>query len=262
MARRYVRGHHGKPPPSALPPEKGYYQQSRRPLLCLLLLLPLLLFYEAGALIFNVVPLTARHLLQDVVKPLGWGGSLVPGILVVVVLLLWHLVRRDSSKVRGIHLLGMFCESLAWAPLLWLVHALISNYIPRFVLASTMTVQATRTAVASPLLHNIVLSVGAGIYEELVFRLFLVGFAGYLLHKCGMRRETANVLMVLVSAALFSWSHYFGYERFQLYSFIWRTAAGVYLGFLFVKRGFGITAMAHAAFDILVSVINHVGRGG
>jgi len=254
--RRNVPPRHPKPPPTPPPPdEEGYGRQARRPLLSLLLLLPLLLFYETAALLFNVDQLTARSILQSIMQALGGKARLLPGVIVVVVLLTWHLIRGDKGRVRGRHVLWMFAESFAWAPPLLLLYAVLSKYVTQSPPAMALAGRAA--AGAGVLMANIVNSVGAGIYEELVFRLLLVGAGGWLLFKCGMGREAAHVLMVLISAAVFSWMHFWGSEPFSVFNFVWRAAAGAYLGALFVARGFGITAMAHAFFDIIVSVMNH-----
>ena len=116
------------------------------------------------------------------------------------------------------------------------------------------------------LLANIVTGVGAGIYEELVFRLILICALMVLFQDIiGFDHKNAIILSVLISAALFSAHHHhilfingrFGrLASFSLMEFIFRTVAGVYFAGLFAARGFGITAGAHAFYDIIATVIN------
>jgi membrane protease YdiL (CAAX protease family) len=62
----------------------------------------------------------------------------------------------------------------------------------------------------------------------------------------------SNLLMVSISAVLFSLYHYLGHEAFQWQSFAFRTVAGIYFAGLFLTRGFGITAGCHISYDILI----------
>jgi hypothetical protein len=256
MPRRKVRRHGDAPP--ALPAEQRYSRQSRRPLMCLLMLAPLLLFYEVGALLFNVNPQThaprhiiARNLLAVAFGYIGWTAYLLPMVLVLVILLIWHVVRRDNWRFEPPHLAAMFLESCAWSLPLLMIFILLDTYLP----AAALRLQGG--AAGGSMFGDIILSIGAGIYEELVFRLLLVGLASYLLVKMGMRRQAALVVTVLISAGLFSWYHYAGQEQFSLFTFVWRTVAGVYLGSLFAVRGFGIAAGAHAFWDIIVTIVTH-----
>jgi hypothetical protein len=65
-----------------------------------------------------------------------------------------------------------------------------------------------------------------------------------------MRKTPAIVLMILIGAVGFSAYHYLGAEPFEWRSFTFRTAAGIYFGMIFLWRGLGVTAGAHAAYDI------------
>jgi membrane protease YdiL (CAAX protease family) len=112
---------------------------------------------------------------------------------------------------------------------------------------------------------DIVTGVGAGIYEELVFRLILICVLSALFqHLVGLNHINAVVLAVLVSAALFSAHHHVVWidgqigrtAPFSWAEFGFRTAAGVYFAGLFALRGFGITAGTHAFYDILATLVN------
>ena len=117
------------------------------------------------------------------------------------------------------------------------------------------------------LLANIVTGIGAGIYEELIFRLILI-CALMLLFQDVLQISHKNsiVFSVLVSAALFSAHHHIVFLNGQLSSsspfnwteFSFRAIAGVYFAVLFAIRGFGITAGTHTFYDIIAIVINAV----
>jgi hypothetical protein len=109
--------------------------------------------------------------------------------------------------------------------------------------------------------------VGAGIYEELVFRLILICVLMVLFQDViGLSRQNAIVLSVLMSAALFSAHHHIIWmdgrlarsAPFNWTEFVFRTIAGVYFAILFAIRGFGITAGTHAFYDILATLVNAI----
>jgi membrane protease YdiL (CAAX protease family) len=111
------------------------------------------------------------------------------------------------------------------------------------------------------LLREVVISLGAGPYEELIFRFFLVELLIAALHRwVGTEHATAVVVAVLVSATLFAGYHHLPgtAERFTWGSFLFRTAAGVYFSMVFVARGYGIAAGCHTFYDILVDVARTV----
>ena len=116
------------------------------------------------------------------------------------------------------------------------------------------------TPTSHPLLANIITGIGAGIYEELVFRLVLICLL-MLLFQDALRLKHSNsaVLSVLISAALFSAHHHVDFfsgrpnaiDPFNMTKFVFRTIAGVYFAALFAVRGFGITAGTHAFYNII-----------
>jgi membrane protease YdiL (CAAX protease family) len=111
-----------------------------------------------------------------------------------------------------------------------------------------------------PILANIITGIGAGIYEELVFRLILICILMILLQDA-LRLDHKNsiVLAVLISAALFSAHHHVDFfsgqpnaiDPFNWTKFAFRTIAGIYFAILFAIRGFGITAGTHAFYNII-----------
>jgi membrane protease YdiL (CAAX protease family) len=115
------------------------------------------------------------------------------------------------------------------------------------------------------ILANVVSGIGAGIYEELVFRLILIIALMVLFQDIfQMGHKSSIILSVFVSAALFGAYHHIVYlegqfiqsSPFNWAEFSFRTIAGVYFAALFAIRGFGITAGAHAFYDIIAVFMN------
>jgi membrane protease YdiL (CAAX protease family) len=93
---------------------------------------------------------------------------------------------------------------------------------------------------------------GAGIYEELLFRVLLVSGIAALGLALGLRKALAVGLGIVLSALIFSAFHYLGPfgDALTLPSFTFRTIAGLLLSGLYVARGFGIAAWTHALYDV------------
>jgi len=225
-----------------------------RPLPSLLFLAPVLLFYAVG-LIWVRPDLAARAdlLLRQALAPLGLTGVLAPTWLVVGVLMLWHVFRRDPWRVPGRLLGRMAAETLLLA-------------VPLFVLLTVMRLAAgggstlampvasSARAAGTDWLAPAMGSIGAGIYEELLFRLLMVGAVLGLARRI-LHRESpgVTVAVILIAAGIFAGAHTLDDPaRFAWDSFLFRSAAGTYLGYVFARRGFGIAAGVHIVFDLVV----------
>ncbi len=123
---------------------------------------------------------------------------------------------------------------------------------------------------------GVIMSLGAGFYEELTFRVVLFGLGGKLLvwllaeQQVGVIGEaatsatklTASSFMVLLGWAVatslvFSAVHYVGAlgDAFQLRSFVARFFLGLALTFIFATRGFATVVWTHAIYDVWVLVL-------
>jgi len=160
------------------------------------------------------------------------------------------LIPIAKSKARGIKLKAnyfalMFIESLAFS----LVLGLVLHSILRLGGLSS-------GGPGIGLMQNLALSVGAGLFEEIIFRVILLNLLFLLLTPLFKKKVAAALVSVLLASFLFSLSHYVGSmaDTWQLYSFMFRWAAGLLFTVLFFIRGFAITAYTHALYDIWVLV--------
>lgn len=226
----------------------GYFQDSELPFTSLIFLLPLIVLYEIGT---EYLTTAAQHgqdqqiiaftMMRQFFRLCGVHGQHIPAVAVVTILLSVHVAHNGRWTFHLSTLLGMVSESLLLAlPLLAMAREL-SRYFP---LAAT---HASRQDL-------FIMSVGAGVYEELVFRLILFSFLSFAL-KDALRLNSlwVHLGVVVISALAFSCYHYLSpSEHFQWRSFTFRTIAGAYFGVIFLLRGFGITAACHASYDILI----------
>jgi len=101
---------------------------------------------------------------------------------------------------------------------------------------------------------NLLLSVGAGIYEELVFRLIIISLLTLLLIDIARLKQVPGVaLAVILSSLMFAAHHYppIGADAWSVSEFAFRAAAGAYLAAVFVVRGFGLAVGCHVFYDII-----------
>jgi membrane protease YdiL (CAAX protease family) len=112
-------------------------------------------------------------------------------------------------------------------------------------------------ATADPAIEQMVGFIGAGIYEETLFRLLLYSALMWLFHWLDFPAIMSFLLAAMGSALLFSAAHHLGPhgEQFETYAFVFRTLAGVYFAVLFQMRGFGIAVGTHAGYDLLVGIV-------
>jgi membrane protease YdiL (CAAX protease family) len=111
--------------------------------------------------------------------------------------------------------------------------------------------------------------VGAGIYEEVLFRMLLLPAAVALLRMGGFSTRTSMLVAAIAISLLFAAAHYrFDFvlaghrfitlhgEPFQWSSFLFRFVAGASFAALYLLRGFGITAGTHAMYDLFTLIFD------
>jgi len=244
----------------------GYWSWSQRPLQALLFLAPVLLIYELALPYVGVDQLNniatdiyARRLLHRFFETLGVTAFFhLPALIVVVVLFCWHLARHDRWDFRPRLYAGMWCESLVLAlPLFVFQMVLLRNG----VLCAMAGELASVTAPVSSWAAELVFAIGAGIYEELLFRLIAISLLHMvLIDVLALPKRPATVAVIGLSAIMFGLYHFPSYnvlawDAAQWGRFVFYTGAGVYLAILFVLRGFGIVAATHAVYDVLVVLL-------
>ena len=98
-----------------------------------------------------------------------------------------------------------------------------------------------------------VLSAGAGLHEELVFRLLLLPLMAITFERVvAMPKPLAWGAAALGSSLLFAAAHHFAGEPFEVYAFTYRTFAGLFFAGVFLARGFAVAAWTHAIYDLHV----------
>ena len=116
---------------------------------------------------------------------------------------------------------------------------------------------------SSERLTGLVLSLGAGFYEEIAFRVVLFGLGARLLdlllfQKANRTRQVlVQVAWAMVAAAVFSGWHHLGAmgEPFELQAFVFRWVCGILFTAIYTFRGFAPAVWTHALYDVWVLVL-------
>lgn len=275
----------------------SYLERTSRPVYAIAFLLPFIIFYELGTILINTsilnevqVRVVAFVWLQDLLRHLGTGSRfawIAPPVVVIIILIGFQIASRKQWYFCLSDYTPMVFECVSLAvPLIIL--SMLFNSLPAnsdtaargdgpraAVVACASQQPACPTGEVvhhldadpterQPLMAGIVTSVGAGIYEELVFRLILICILMVLFQDLiGLGHQNAVVLSVLISAALFSAHHHIVWVDGQLgriapfnwTEFGFRTIAGIYFAMVFAIRGFGIAAGTHAFYDIIATLL-------
>jgi hypothetical protein len=237
--------------------EDTYVRLTLRPLNSLALIIVPLLVYHFCSARYGTSLLAPRHL-GMVLGYFGASAAFLPPLLVAAVLLGQQAFSRFPWRIQLVALGGMVLESFAWTlPLMGLFY--ITSRLKLAAEGAASVEEAT--TLPSAFAQSCLQALGAGIYEEFMFRLVLVGLMiAALVHVLQMRRELADVLAILAGAVLFSLYH-FSTEQFAQGDgfpwgqFVFRALAGGYLGGLYVGRGFGIVVGTHTVWNIWVAYL-------
>jgi membrane protease YdiL (CAAX protease family) len=104
---------------------------------------------------------------------------------------------------------------------------------------------------------QLVTYVGAGIYEEVIFRVGAYAGLLFLMRLSQVPKAAAIGMAAALSGVLFAAAHHIGPsgESVESFVFLFRTLAGVYFALIYQFRGFGVAVGAHAGYDLLVGVM-------
>lgn len=260
-------------PNATLPAKRrGYWHESRSPRYSLTFALPLLVLYELMAAglseASNGVRNGADVLLKSAFQAvLGARGQPVFGALLVGTMLVFIVrdLRRAPGGLKGSTFVAMLAESVVLAGVFGSVVGLLTAQVVGAV-AGSGAGAGTGLAMRGLAMGGLdgvgwptalMVSLGAGLYEELLFRVILVSVLLWTAKKLfGWGPVASGIFATLTAALIFSAFHYIGPfgDRLELASFTFRAIAGVAFSALYIVRGFGITAWTHALYDVMLLV--------
>ena len=229
----------------------SYFIQTRSSFYSFLITIPLFIIYEIGIIFLSkddiiVVRNGADFLMRAMLESFGIFGLYGLGaffFIGFIVTYVFFLKDKDLPDIKTEYLFFMVFESVVWAILLYI---LLSKFMILLMIP-----------LGKAILQQVILAVGAGIYEEFLFRVLLIsGLSSIIGFVFLWKEKVSNIAALIIAAAIFSGFHFMGEygDYFTMELFLLRFFAGVILGILFYTRGFGITAYAHSIYDLFVLI--------
>jgi hypothetical protein len=227
-------------------PAEQYSRQIQRPLNHLAIIAPLLIFFHAAGTLLNIrTSLLVPHYLKIALNLLGATGAYLTAALVVGVLLAQHLVRKDPWRLSLKAIAGQLGEGMIWTPPL--------------LAAAWLTTGLGKPVPPACHLRAVLESIGAGVYEEFLFRLVLISAANIILiDVLGLKKLHAAIIAVALSAGLFAACHFapdqlLGRADMSWSAFAFFLIAGAWWAGLFAWRGFAVAVVSHLCWDLFVA---------
>jgi len=222
---------------------RRYLEQSRTLPVGLVAVLPLLAIYELGILLSgSPAENYAGLLVKRMIGAFGFDVYLLLTALVASAFLLALAAKRRGPARRFHDYWLMMFESLVYAAVLGPLVLLVMGGL------TPLAAGGEAGAALRALLYT-----GAGVWEELVFRLALLGgFRWLAVDRARASPVVFGLLGVLISAAAFAGFHHLGAggEPFTPRVFLFRFVAGALLGALYLLRGLGICVYTHAFYNV------------
>ena len=228
---------------------KKYWNNTKTPLYSFFFSIPLFIIYEIGIFLSSSSALVlmrngADALMRQVLSALGINGFHWMGGIFFFGFILTYFYQKQfwrKIEIEANYFGFMFFESCLWSIGLYYfmsnVHILLM--VPN----------------GSFILQQVALAVGAGIYEEFLFRVLLIssigGVLGFIFQwSHNVKKFTA----MIIAAGIFSAFHFIGEfgDYFSFNVFMVRFLAGTVLGVLYFLRGFGIVAWTHSVYDLII----------
>ncbi|MCA9278933.1 MAG: CPBP family intramembrane metalloprotease [Phycisphaeraceae bacterium] len=245
-------------------PTENYFTSSLAPIHILLFVLPLILIWEVGVGMYLTDPSTGDVLLirawkwlQRIFEAFGAVGQRIPAITLITVLIAQLMISEKSRKPRPVVLGGMVVESALWAMPLLIVSTVISALFgtPDRVPQAAQLVQAATDHRSWQQLT--VIAVGAGVYEEMLFRMALMPIIHIIVSDLfRVPKRSGTIIAVLVSAVVFALYHDVSdNQTIDIQQFFFLGLAGVWFGIAYIFRGFGIAVGCHVAYDLAIFLI-------
>ncbi len=220
---------------------KAYFTASRTLAASVVFVAPLFALYQVALAADEGVRSGTVPLVRELFHPVSHLGLVAFNLVLLGLLCLAiYRTRAQRRRVKGIYGI-MFCEALLWTGFMLGIAALV---MPRHLALQELP-------------RTLLRYVGAGIYEEFLFRFLLLNGLVLLLHRgLGASPYWSVPLAILASAFAFSYAHHaLGGEPWSHPKFVYRALMGAILGTAFCLRGLGIVVYAHALYNVALELL-------
>ncbi|HEY4056767.1 MAG TPA: CPBP family intramembrane glutamic endopeptidase [Kofleriaceae bacterium] len=224
--------------PAVSPPDGAYGRGDLGA--SLVLIFPLLLAYEIGVLFAGRV--NGADVVTRLVFALVGNRALYLLVHAVIALLFLLWIRKNDR----------------WATLSVDIAApvILEAAVYALTLSAVCTLVVTKLLGLGVVSASVVAALGAGVHEELVFRLGLMAGLVSLLRKSSLDERVALPLALISSALIFSLAHHIGPygEPITAHAVAFRTVAGCVFGLVFWYRSLAHAVYAHVMYDLIVTL--------
>ncbi len=219
----------------------------------LALVMPIFLGYHLGVVLLkvrNAADLVTAELTKLAESHIGMYWALTLAIGGAMVAVLWILGRGDTFDRRRffyIALEGVLYAFLMRAAAFYVVGAL------------TLDLPALAKGVDGRV-SGIILSMGAGLYEEIAFRVALFGLGALAIRAVfgGIAKWGLTIGWAVLAACVFAGWHYVGAlgDPWSFKTFAFRATCGLFLTAVYAFRGFAPAVWTHTLYDVWAMVLN------
>jgi Type II CAAX prenyl endopeptidase Rce1-like len=233
----------------------------------LALTLPVFLVYHLGVVFLGIQNAT-DFLTRGMMMAADGSTSRYLGItalLGAILVAVFAVLGRGNSFRTG-KFVQIACEGA--------FYAFVGRFLAAYVVGKLLAIGGTSSVAETGRFAGLIMSLGAGFYEEVAFRVLLFGLGvkflvwfwkGQVLTLVGTGsfKDVSRSLLIiatwaLISGILFSGMHYVGElsDPFQLKSFLFRLLLGLFFTLVYITRGFAAVVWTHALYDIWVLVLH------
>lgn len=232
-----------------------YFSLSRNDFYSIIVVTPLFILYqtlgffnnyESDLIVKNSADVFIRHFFQHFSLKHAGLIHLICFMLIISFIVFKNKDLFISSELKLSFLFGMIAESFLHSISLLVFMSLTYKLLPLSIFLFN-----------NHIMENIYLSIGAGIWEELLFRYFLISFLLFIFNKIMYDFSSLSYIMIIIiSSALFSYYHFIGIysDIINISIFVYRFIAGIILSIIFIFRGLGIAVYTHTFYDLYLVV--------
>lgn len=221
-----------------------YFKISKSPFFSLIITIPLFIIYELGIFYaqkneISTLKNGADVIIEDILSFFGFSifYTLSFFLLFFALFFSWkHKKNFKSLKLRFSYFILFLIESVLYSLLL----VVIIKSIPLLIEFKSMSY------------FDLTLLIGAGIYEELFFRVILITFFTKILQFIFTNSSKFFWIPIILSSIIFSLFHFIGIDTFSQDAFTLRFIGGIYLALVYHFRGFAMASVTHSLYDIIV----------
>jgi hypothetical protein len=230
----------------------------------LVLIVPIFLIYEIGVM-FSPTINGVDFVTRSVFAAVGHDRDryLLVHLLCAVAFTVWVLASQRRRTFSADVVAPLLMESAIYALTLGAAILALMQHLLGFEgklaidgLGALAMTDGLSAVSLGPTGEALVVSLGAGVHEELVFRLGILSGGLALLLRSGLAPRLAIPLAVAGSALIFSLAHHLGPhgESFATSVFVYRALAGVAFGLIYWYRSLAHAVYAHVLYDVYVLV--------